>query len=347
MTMIAGQIGGLKTHLVGYDTRTTAAPVGTFFGYEGAFITSYIDHFQFHNPWAPGWSRMPVGEYFGVESVLTGPELKKTEFYNDWVRPQDDMVGGGGTVLLRDRDRVFMFGGNLPGRESTRSAARQQQLFDLITPFMVQALEVGRMFAELRIDAVALRAGVEPRQAAMFTLGLGGRVLQVNDAGKTLLDRGELRLSPAGQLVLATPEAQTALARALAPARAGLACHPASFRITRPVPPRQYRVLPVDPEDVPPLLTPTLGTTPAVALLICQALNGLVAPEERIISATGLTRTEAEIALQIADGQDLSEIAEARRVSIHAVRNQVKAALSKTGLRRQADLVGLVERLRK
>jgi len=56
-------------------------------------------------------------------------------------------------------------------------------------------------------------------------------------------------------------------------------------------------------------------------------------------SVLGLTRSEAEIAIGICRGSALDELASARRVSFHTVRNQLKSALSKTGSRSQADLV--------
>nr|WP_286189843.1 LuxR C-terminal-related transcriptional regulator [Labrenzia sp. R4_2] len=55
---------------------------------------------------------------------------------------------------------------------------------------------------------------------------------------------------------------------------------------------------------------------------------------------------EADTALYLAEGMTAAEIAESREVSIHTVRNQIKAALSKCGCRRQADLVIAVDRLR-
>jgi DNA-binding CsgD family transcriptional regulator len=52
------------------------------------------------------------------------------------------------------------------------------------------------------------------------------------------------------------------------------------------------------------------------------------------------------VALKIAEGMTLREIADIRGVSIHTVRNQLKSAMSKTDSRRQADLVRIVERAR-
>jgi len=70
-------------------------------------------------------------------------------------------------------------------------------------------------------------------------------------------------------------------------------------------------------------------------------------PADLLAKTLGLTTTEAQIALAVADGKTLTEIADNRRTSIHTVRNQVKSLLLKTGTRRQSEIVALVERLRR
>ena len=68
---------------------------------------------------------------------------------------------------------------------------------------------------------------------------------------------------------------------------------------------------------------------------------------DSIFAAThGLTLAEAAIAGGIADGLTPEELAAQRAVSIHTVRGQIKSVLSKLGVRRQAELVRMVERSR-
>jgi len=61
--------------------------------------------------------------------------------------------------------------------------------------------------------------------------------------------------------------------------------------------------------------------------------------------AFGLTPTEAELAGSLISGLTVPECAAARRVSTNTVRSQVRALLSKTGSRRQVDLVALLSGL--
>jgi DNA-binding CsgD family transcriptional regulator len=59
----------------------------------------------------------------------------------------------------------------------------------------------------------------------------------------------------------------------------------------------------------------------------------------------GLTRAEAEVALDLSQGRTPREIADARGRSLVTVRNQIKAAMARVEAGRQADLVLRVDRL--
>ena len=61
-----------------------------------------------------------------------------------------------------------------------------------------------------------------------------------------------------------------------------------------------------------------------------------------LIAQLGLTQAEAGVALALAAGATIAEIAEARGTSTGTVRHQVKAAMAKTLSRRQSDLVRAV-----
>ena len=57
-----------------------------------------------------------------------------------------------------------------------------------------------------------------------------------------------------------------------------------------------------------------------------------------------LSSAETAIALSLAAGLGLVEISEARGVTRHTIRSQLKCIFHKTGARSQAQLVGLVLR---
>jgi DNA-binding CsgD family transcriptional regulator len=58
--------------------------------------------------------------------------------------------------------------------------------------------------------------------------------------------------------------------------------------------------------------------------------------------AYGLTRSEADVAIRLADGDSIPEISDRRRSAVGTVRIQVKSVLLKMGARRQSEVVRIV-----
>lgn len=86
--------------------------------------------------------------------------------------------------------------------------------------------------------------------------------------------------------------------------------------------------------------------TRTVALLVATPnKRRLPQAPEAIANFYGLTRTEARTALELASGLSTNEIATRHDVSVGTARNHVKSALSKTGSRRQSDLVRLINNI--
>lgn len=65
-------------------------------------------------------------------------------------------------------------------------------------------------------------------------------------------------------------------------------------------------------------------------------------PEAALPARYGLTAAELRIATELAAGSSLRAIADRHRISYETARTQLKAVLSKTGTRRQSELVSLV-----
>ncbi len=83
-----------------------------------------------------------------------------------------------------------------------------------------------------------------------------------------------------------------------------------------------------------------------------RAVLMLVDPDEQaepleavLRQAFGLTRSEARIAVGLARGLDLQDIADARGISVGTARVQLRNLFAKTGTHRQAELVALLARI--
>lgn len=338
---------GLRSQIIGWDITQQNSIPQYHDGYPEEFVTSYLAHFQYRNPWVPGWSRAPVGKVISDTEILSEADLVRTEFYNDWVKPQEDMRVCIGVVLFADASRSFLLGGNIPVKHQVSYQADFRQLVMRATPLMQQALEINRALLGLRLDAFALRMGIEPAGAAVLVLGEGRTLVHANDLAQELLAKGEvLRLSPRGRVEFREAAAQAQLDRAM---RAAVDTGPMTFAAGGVASAPVVRAVPLAGRVAEGLNLGAIALSQRPSLVLILQFPSENAGDRSALlrQATGLSLTEADIALALHDGLSLAEIADARRVSIHTVRNQVKSALSKTGSRRQADLVRLVERLRR
>ena len=331
---------GAAAHLIGQDRSFQGTMPVVLHGYDDDAIRKFQGHYQFVNPLREGWSNLPAGTSCSQASLIGEDNWRRTEYYNDWIVPQR-MSGVVGVVLALEPSRVFAVGiQTLDDRTESTALDALERLFSQ----MRHALDVNRTLLGLRLDSIAVQAGNEPGASAVLLLTSTGTLGYANAAAERILASGEvLALSPTGRLRARDPDLQARIEAQLQ--RQG---RPDRVQVHTGPPPLIADLVPVDDRMRDMLAPGPLGRalSPRLALILSQARDESRA-SDRIAAKLGLSQAEAQIALALADGQSIAEIAEARRVSAHTVRNQVKSALWKTGSRRQAELVGLVERLRR
>ena len=92
---------------------------------------------------------------------------------------------------------------------------------------------------------------------------------------------------------------------------------------------------------------PGLAEEGVEALLILLDLDACAQPSEEVLQrAFGLTKCETKLALRLACGENLQDIADEFGITIGTARVQLKVIFSKTNTSRQAELVALLVRLR-
>jgi DNA-binding CsgD family transcriptional regulator len=84
-----------------------------------------------------------------------------------------------------------------------------------------------------------------------------------------------------------------------------------------------------------------------IVLVVNDPESRDVGLSDRIQMLYGLSRSEAEIAIGLADGKAPALLAAERSTSVETVRNQVKAVSAKLGCNRQTEIAALISRLPK
>lgn len=336
--------GGARIHLVGHEFRETANAHVYVGGYDPQMIADYVDHYCTVNPWLPVFSMLPVGRPTLARAMYSQNKLEKTEFYSDWLRPQGDIVGGGGTVLFRDASRFFVFGGNIARSDCDRLEQGWMDFLGLVTQHLQQALEINRTLAERRLEADAAALSIDATKAAVIALGSDGVLLYANPAAQARLAQRKTLRQDAGKLTLAESGANDRLQQELL-----------ALRVSRPGPPLVVEL----PTPEGPLLCRTVRiqaeccTANYLAFVTGEGMPMLLLvlePKEKAplrpcpLNALGMTPGETRVVQMLAQGRTPAQIAELREVSVHTVRNQIKSAMGKAEVSRQSALVAVVLR---
>lgn len=337
ITAVHGVIG---TQLLHADETQTQLNRSVASGYDPAAGASWDSYYSRLNVWAPGILSMPVGIPWHGERICSFDRLRRTEFYNDWVRPHGDIAGGGAIVLERGPGRLTVLGGNLPRALRDRLDDQWQADLALYGPAIRHALAVNRMLLGLRLERILMREGVSGETVAVLLLDRRGRVMFADEGGARLIEAGRpVAIRPNLRLGFADPTLDDALAQLLqghaAPAPMTRRMAGSGETVTFfPLSDRTAADLHLPPH--PPERAPRL----AVLVARPRADNG-----PSLAQRLGLTEAEGEVARLLASGMTPAEIADARHASANTVRNQIKSILSKTGCRRQSEVVALVLRM--
>lgn len=337
--------GGVKTHMFGYDIYSGRRDLKRLtYNYDPDFLASFRLHFETLNPWSPAFIAGAPGQVQTAEEMYPADALRRTEFYCDWIRPQEDIIGGAGGVLLRDRNRVYGIGGNIRARDAAETEPFWARLLTGVMPLLQQALDMNRALAGVRLGSYLVRQRIDPEESAVVVLETSGRMVSLNARAATEVEAGTLmRLLPGGRLVLCDAAADQRL-EAIRNRPAGGAM-PQGFYLPGDQPGARGWRCHVARLDAEAALTRVISeahfVNPPLTVLV-MVPGPESTPAERLSTRLGLTPTEAEVSLLLAEGLSTAEISAQRGTSVQTVRNQIKQALAKAGCRRQTELVRLV-----
>ncbi|WP_066505171.1 helix-turn-helix transcriptional regulator [Bradyrhizobium macuxiense] len=198
-----------------------------------------------------------------------------------------------------------------------------------------------------RAALLSARLGMERARAATASLAMLGLPAAVLRHGGRLMTANALfdRLVPdvmqdrADRLALASTAADALFAQALAALNHGLISI-------------EVRSVPIAAQnDRPPMivhLVPIHGAAhdlfdrASAIVMVTPVVPSEVPTAEVLQGLFDLTPAEARVARGISEGRTVDAIATAFGISRETVRNQLKAVLAKTGLRRQVELAGLL-----
>jgi DNA-binding CsgD family transcriptional regulator len=336
---ICRAVGATAALLLQSDVRTADVPRTK--SIDEATRHYFANNWHETDPRARGMPRLVAGEVLTDHDILTPDEIRADPMYNEVLRPFGFHwfagIGfrAGSAPWVLTIQRTAREG---PAREGPFEK-RDKRLLATLAPRLTETATLSTAVGRAALSGMI---GVldRLRQPAVVLDHLG-KVIDLNTAAAAGLD-DDIRITNR-QLVVRDKAAAARLDQLVSmiramPEGAALPAEPILVRRNR----RRsvvVRVLPVDGAA----RTVFLG---ARAILLLSNLSPPQAPEASLISqALGLTGAESRLVSLLASGMSIEAAAEHLGIARETARNQLKAAFSKTGTHRQAELISLVSQL--
>lgn len=286
----------------------------------------------------PWQMALTPGRAEASHDILTDRAFERLDFYNEIIRPTGCFYGA--VIQMKAGDLSFHVN---VCRERSAGLYHAGELDHLqeTTHRLNSILSWQWRLQELSVHVETLEQAIDGLSDAVFLFDAWRRPMYLNNAAQALtaLD-GPFRLGSDG-LVLQTASATRSLARMM------------TFALDEAAAPTSSTLRVAQQGGAPDMLVtvsrgPLPGYTPRgvraarVAVVIQQADALAPIMEAEIAGRFGLTGREARIAVELAVGKSLAEIAPSLNIGMGTIRSHLKGIFGKTGVNSQASLVSLL-----
>lgn len=287
----------------------------------------------------PRLRRLPDSRIVHVTDLFSEKELKTSPTYND------GMARSHAQNSLRVRldgpgnSHIFWSIGDPLDTDGWSSA--QTDMIARLLPHFRQFVQVRHALGEAEAIGKSLGALRDNKRVGFIELDRGRRIRTMNDLALALLRQGNGLLDEDGVLRACLPSDDKTLQRLV---KRAIAPYPTpgaggSMKVTRAneITPLALHVNPVDrPEtDVRP------QRVAAFVLIVDPRVKATIDPEV-VAAMLGLTPTESEVAVMLAGGLNVREIAKATGRGLNTIRWHVWNICGKLGASRQLEVARMV-----
>ncbi len=290
----------------------------------------------------PRLRRLPYNRLFHVAELYTEEERKTSEAYKVL-----RTVGHAGNAIdvrldgLRGSRILWEINDRVDG-EGWSSA--QHDTIRRLLPHVRQTVHVQQTLAHANALGETLTELLDRTGLGMVQLDARGRIVAANDRAQDVLRRGDGLLDREGFLVARARQdddrLQALLNRALPPYGAQGSGGSTIVRRSGALRPLMLRLCPVGRRQASFPAWPVA----ALVLIVDPETEQVIDPAE-VAAVFDLTRMEGRVAVMLARGMSVSQIAASTGRKESTIRSHVKSMLAKHGCTRQAELARMVQSL--
>jgi len=334
---VSGDSALLQIH----DFRRSHSTILTSFGMNPRLKQSYSAYYSKINLWRNhGYARRKyaAGRTNIGEELCSRTLLEASEFYNDCLLPMDVVHSMGSVLAMQDGRAPTLT--VLRGRRKAGFEEGERKVADFLLPFLARAWSVYQ-----RLDVLAAGEQVlDSLSYGVIFLAANKSVIYCNRTACRLLLKEDGVCLRGG--ILHAMDASSEASLRLAITRAICAgSPPAATPVRRPSGRRGYLV------TAAPLrsgLRQFRGmASPAVAVFIFDPVSIQAPQAELLMQLYGLTRKEAQLARELAQGKSVEQAARELQIRYETARTHLRRIFSKTQTSRQTELLLLLAHLPK
>jgi DNA-binding CsgD family transcriptional regulator len=304
-------------------------------------LESYVNHYSSINPLPPLCDEaFPDGTTRYSHLVLPDRDLEKTEFYNDFFRPNDMYYSTGVKVPLGDFPTAYI--SCMRPQDKGPFAEAHGIVYETLLPHLQRALTLYGQLTQTQSSVLGLETALDSLEHAVFGLNRHARVIFSNRQAEAIVRTGDAIGLTNGKLSSVFPEQNQRLQAALADAvstGSGIGISAGSaLLIDRKSEDNPLRV------TMTPFHWTSRGISAQLAALVFVS-DPARKPQSRgavLRALYGLTSAETRVADLLLQGLETRELAARSGLTLESARFQIKRVLSKTGARRQSELIKLM-----
>lgn len=334
-------IGGLAGCLLTYDACSEAGEVFYGFGDQPSYRQLYFSKYIQHDPVGPALLAADVGAIVSNSDVTPTNEFLDTQFYQEWMRPQG-WIDNVFCPLVKSPTGVTTLAIARGGRDS--SAIEQvRERMRLIARHVRHAVSIGGLIGTHNSAAASLADSLDGISAATIFVNHTGRIVHANTRGVGMLSEGTLLRSVGGRFALHDAEANRRLREIFAPCTDGnIAISRGGITIPLMARNDMRYVLRILPLASPRRRAIAEAHRASAIIFVHRTAVAPLSQPEALRAHLQLTPSEFRVLLTLARISSVREVAETLHLSQATVKTHLHRIFTKTGARRQSDLIRLV-----
>lgn len=325
------------------DHEIQRASTFAAFNLDPKWLALYNSTYGEKDPALAIMAEVPIGNLTASHLTTSPIQLYETPVYKEFYRPQDIYHLGGGW-LIRNKQRSALLGFQ---RGHNKPAYEKEVLNQVaaLVPHFQRALHIHKEHVAVQVQRDALMSGIDSLQMGLIFFDHQAQVMYCNKSAQAIINQHPAITIRDGQVYATNACENKQLREALsAAAMANLTDHFESTVAMGLTHPDVYTPLPV-------LIAPIHQTDLALHLSKgAIAAVMMISDPERITLSTpdllatvyNFTKTEAEIAIDLANAMTAQEIAESRGVAISTIRWHQQSIYSKMGIHQQSELIRIL-----